>query len=249
MVGTPTSRFIAALIAALTWVAPGATQAQDDAPFVLPGSGQQADAPFVAPTSTCAEGRVAVDMGYCCWPGQHASEDGRCLGPPRCPPGLVAEGADCVGSMASASSSTMRSDGSFRAERTDAPVGNRIDGGLLGGGITLILVGWLGTGITDTIGGGQTSYTGSGFGGYRAALPLWPFGWLPILHPLAVIDSSGSWGGLAAVVGTIGAALEISGLIMAVLGAIGHPVPAPRGWGARLGAAGADGGLTLELAL
>ncbi len=47
--------------------------------------------------SNCVDGRVAVDGGYCCWPGQRFDDAaGRCVGPPRCPSGLAAAGAECV---------------------------------------------------------------------------------------------------------------------------------------------------------
>lgn len=47
----------------------------------------------------CAEGReISEDTaGRCCWPGQRwDDQDGRCEGPPRCPPGRFAEGDTCV---------------------------------------------------------------------------------------------------------------------------------------------------------
>ncbi len=239
------SRFFAGLLVLVVFLAAGATRAQD-APFVMPESEHQDDVIFEAPTSSCIEGRVLVDGGYCCWPAQHASAEGHCLGPPRCPAGLAAAGADCVAPTASASIAPTADDGSFASTRAQAPVRNQVDGGLLGGGITLILLGWLGNGITDTIGGGQVNYSGSR-GGVRAALPSWPFGWLPILHPLAALNSDGTWGGIAAVVGTIGALLEITGLIMAIAGSIGHPPAVLRRLGVRLGTAGADAGVSFEL--
>lgn len=191
---------------------------------------------------------MAVEEGYCCWPGQHAGDDGRCLGPPRCPGSLVAAGSDCVAARASGSSgSAVGRDGSF--DSLASPARNTVDGGLLGGGITLILLGWLGSAITDTIGGAQVNTCGfvSGRSVPCAALPAWPFGWIPVLHPFAAINASGTWGGVAAVVGSLGAALEIGGLIMAIVGTIGHGPPAPGQLRTRLGASGADGGLTVEL--
>lgn len=240
-----TSRFIAALVVLMVCLTSRATRAQD-APFVMPEP-EQEDVPFVEPSSACTEGRVQVDGGYCCWPAQHASADGRCLGPPRCPAGLAAAGADCVAPTAPAAGPVAGRDGSFASLRAESPPRNQVDGGLLGGGITLIILGWLGNGVTDTLGGGQVNYSGSRTG-YRAALPLWPFGWVPILHPFAAINSDGTWGGVAAVVGTIGALMEISGLIMAIAGAIGHAPVTLRSVGLRFGTAGADAGLSFDLA-
>ena len=48
------------------------------------------------PVVQCAGGRAATADGYCCWPGQRFDPSVRqCAGPPRCPPGLAAIGADC----------------------------------------------------------------------------------------------------------------------------------------------------------
>lgn len=45
----------------------------------------------------CAEGRVRLAAGRCCWPSQHWSdENGRCVGAPACPEGLVEHGDACV---------------------------------------------------------------------------------------------------------------------------------------------------------
>lgn len=203
--------------------------------------------------AACMEGRLEVFGGYCCWPGQTATAEGRCTGPPRCPGGLVAAGADCVapagGSVHAAPAYGGTSDGSFRRAappRTD----NEVDGARLGGGIAFILIGWVGSGITATIGGSTGTSASSGFGGYSLpSLPSWPFGWLPVLHPFAALNANGTWGIIAGVVGGISALMEIFGLIFAVTGQIGNPrVAATRtGWGVRLGAPSADGGLSLAL--
>lgn len=50
-----------------------------------------------AARAQCAEGRVSTGEGYCCWPGQSWNDErSRCVGPPRCPPGSVGEGDECV---------------------------------------------------------------------------------------------------------------------------------------------------------
>ena len=215
--------------------------AQEDVPFEMPGQSEQAEEPFVPPASRCAQGRIRVEMGYCCWPSQHASAEGRCLGPPRCPAGLVASGADCVSPTGS------HFDVGAGRRRLPPPGGNQADGGLLGGGIALLLVGWVGTGITYTIGGQQAVF--GRIGSVRPALPLWPFGWIPIFPLVGVIDSAGSWTLIAGIVGAIGTLLEISGLLMAIAGAAGHPRTPPQRWGVRVGAIGADAGITFELDL
>lgn len=187
--------------------------------------------------AACMEGRVAVAGGYCCWPGQSVSTDGRCGGPPSCPAGRVASGAECAPvatpAYTPAGYGVMR-DGSFESsERPREPEGNQVREGLLAGGITLILVGWLGSGITVTIGG--------------AGSVGWPFGWLPLLHPLAAVGTSdGTWGLVAGIVGGVSVGMEIAGIIMAIVGQIGSPrEPASAsGFSFRLGAPNADGGVS-----
>ncbi len=44
--------------------------------------------------AACVEGRVETGEG-CCWPGQRWQQ-GRCVGPPRCPETYIARGTDCV---------------------------------------------------------------------------------------------------------------------------------------------------------
>ena len=45
----------------------------------------------------CRAGMEPTTEGYCCWPAQvWSSAAGRCEGPPRCPTGMVGEGATCV---------------------------------------------------------------------------------------------------------------------------------------------------------
>jgi hypothetical protein len=45
----------------------------------------------------CETGRVPVDGGYCCWPGQTFDvAANRCSGAPICPEGFLGSGAECV---------------------------------------------------------------------------------------------------------------------------------------------------------
>jgi hypothetical protein len=47
-------------------------------------------------TAACSAGQVETG-GHCCWPGQTwAMEDQACVGAPRCPTGLRAEGRECI---------------------------------------------------------------------------------------------------------------------------------------------------------
>ena len=71
-----------------------------------------------------------------------------------------------------------------------------------------------------------------------------------MLHPLAALNASGSWGAIAGIVGGISAAMELARLVMAIVGQIGAPraTPPTAGWSLRLGAPSADGGLSLALA-
>ncbi len=51
----------------------------------------------------CETGRVPVDGGYCCWPGQTFDvAANRCSDPPSCPEGFLGSGADCVVAPATA---------------------------------------------------------------------------------------------------------------------------------------------------
>ncbi len=64
--------------------------------LMLPAAG----GPPPASTSTqCAPGKsvTAITAGRCCWPGQGWSDPAnRCVGPPQCPPGWLADESTCV---------------------------------------------------------------------------------------------------------------------------------------------------------
>jgi peptidylprolyl isomerase len=51
---------------------------------------------------TCGGGRVKVDPGYCCWPGQSWSSSGCTGAPTSCPQGRTATANDCASSAAAA---------------------------------------------------------------------------------------------------------------------------------------------------
>lgn len=117
-------------------------------------------------------------------------------------------------------------------------------GSVLAGGITLILVGYLASGITGTIGGSLDEFD-NGCRCRLPALPSWPFAWVPFLHPFMALGGVNSWGTVAGVVGAISSGMEIAGLIMAVVGQIGSaPEPAIGDFSFRLGAPNADGGVS-----
>ena len=207
-------------------------------------SGWLGSAAVARAQTACVEGRVAVDHGYCCWPGQHATEAGACLGPPECPGALVASGAQCVVRLSAEPEETT-------GRLVDTGPRREVDTELLGWGIGLIVVGWLGGGITETGSGVRGPYVG--YAGYEDRLvehlPAWPFGWIPVLHPLAAIGAGGFEAFVAGLVGSVGALMEIGGVVMAVLGQLGHEVPeaGTDPVALRIGAPGAEGGLSLEV--
>lgn len=103
----------------------------------------------VAAAQACVGGRVAVEQGYCRWPGQHAdAATGNCLGPPRCPPGWAATGNVCVASESAAPLSV------------EARGAREPDSALMGVGIAMIVVGYLGAAITDSFLGQQRTSLG-----------------------------------------------------------------------------------------
>lgn len=115
---------------------------------------------------------------------------------------------------------------------------------MLAGGITLILVGYLGSAITGTIGGTAQAYH-YGCHCTLPALGAWPFAWVPFLHPFMAINSIGSWGMVAGIAGAISAGTELAGLIMAIVGQIGGPAePSTGNFTLRFGAPDSDGGLS-----
>jgi hypothetical protein len=196
-----------------------------------------------AAAQDCAEGRVSVD-GYCCWPGQtFDAAAGRCSGPPMCPTGRVASGAECVPVVEPAAP----------AAPTAAPAATRsADVGLIAAGATLIGVGYLGAVVTSVVMGQQTA--SAGFGARVQAVPNWWVGFFPLVHAAAASGACcGSYDLPVIIAGIAGAAMEIGGTVLLVLGIIGHEQE-PAGITAgpvrlQLGARGADAGLSVELAL
>jgi len=169
-------------------------------------------------------------------------DGGQCLGPPSCPIGRAAAGVECVALAAAATPS-------------EPAAIREPDGALLGAGIALIVVGYLGAVITDTVAGTSTANIPSPpcIGYCRGpAAPNWGFGFLPLLHPAAGIDAYEPFRTIVFVVSSIGTALEITGLVLAILGQIGR-VRTPSSLAAgearlRWSAPGTQGGMSFELA-
>jgi hypothetical protein len=204
------------------------------APICPPGR-VAAGADCVVAASMCAEGRIAVEGSYCCWPGQHATAEGLCIGPPICPAGLVAEGSGCRPSATppippvapAAPVATFHVPFADEPAPTSGPR-REVRTGLLAGGIAMFLGGWLGAGIT--------------FSPNLPSAPFAAFGWVPFAHLGVAFD--GGFSGLAITIGAVATTMEIVGLAMAVAGQIGREVDTDV---VRLGAPGADAGLTLAL--
>ncbi len=217
--------------------ADGACVGSPACPAGMSASGSECVA--TARPSACAEGRVAVSGGYCCWPGQWVTAEGRCSGPPRCPGGLVASGAECIAALSSPAPAVYGD--SYGSARDDPNLGpNQVRLGLLSGGIALFLGGYAFSAIMGTYGGMQGSLTS-----YGSALPSWPFAWIPFLHPLMPLGSSGTWTPVSGIVGAASTAMEIAGLVMAIIGQIGSaPEPSVGHLSFRLGAPDADGGVS-----
>jgi len=170
--------------------------------------------------------------GYCCWPGQTFDVQlDRCSGPPSCPAGFVGVGSGCE--ISAGQSIDVRTED---APNRSAPTsGRERDAGLLGGGAALCFVHYLGAVFT------HFGVASSDF------LTLWPLTFFPVVHNLAMIDNRGgtsvaiAWG-----VGFLCGAAEIAGLVMMIVGDVGHvrreARPAAVTWRVTGGPSGADFG-------
>lgn len=160
-----------------------------------------------AQAQACEGGRVTVDGGYCCWPGQQVAEDtGRCVGPPRCSRGLVASGSECVAAAVSPASATP-----VRAREADT--------GLIIAGAVLLGIGYFTPAIASTVVGQEYSCCGI----FTAPVaPNWGFGWLPLVHSLSALDAQSGFETPLMSFGLAGAAFEIGGVVLLVLGIVGH---------------------------
>lgn len=191
----------------------------------------------VAHAQNCEGGRVAVSGGYCCWPGQTFDlASNRCAGPPVCPDGLQASGAECV-----EAGRQSRDDGSFESAGRPA---RHVDGGLIGAGVALIAVGYLGAAITGIVMGQQTSR------GVQV-IPNWWVALIPVAHPFAAVGACTSCGtfDIPMIIGGVGGTvLELVGTLLLVLGVVGHEDEPARGPGLTLrpSAPFADLGFSVE---
>lgn len=161
---------------------------------------------------TCRDGQVRTEDGYCCWPGQDfdVAQD-RCVGAPVCPTGYVGSGSDCV--------LRAMDPANDHAPRTIPE--RESDGGLIGGGVAFIGVGYLGAAITAIILGQQEGRDTLGV--RRPVMPNWWAGFFPLVHATAAIGACcGSYDAMMVVGGIIGGVFEVVGTILVVLGAIGH---------------------------
>jgi hypothetical protein len=158
----------------------------------------------------CREGRFA-ESGYCCWPGQHPDEHGACRGTPTCPEGRVVTVDDCVVPVPPV----------IPVPSTET----EMDTGLFGAGLALLLVGYLGPAITDTVGGHVRVPSPGPCTTFCLEWPgvvQWPIAWVPFASLIAVYGSGGAWTATTLIVGGIGTALQVAGLIMTIVGQMGH---------------------------
>lgn len=200
--------------------------------------GEDACAPVPPAPPVCAAGRVSVG-GYCCWPGQTFDlAANRCIGPPACPAGFVGAGAECertttieptaaiepaVRREPTAQATTRARPTAARPTPAAIPPARERDIPLLAGGAVLFFLPYLST-IFAHYGLG-TSYNREAWLGDRSVAPLWPLTLFPITHNFAMISNTGgSAAGAMWLIGFLAGACEIAGLVMMIVGEIGHPV-------------------------
>lgn len=178
----------------------------------------------------CHEGRVSSEDtdGRCCWPGQRWSDErARCVGPPRCPSGLVSEGDTCVRSMAPAPPPAVASPpptqisshwpeaGGPPARHVRVEVGRLDNRGLVGTGSGFVALGYLSQFLGAIMGLAAGTTCEREFG----AVALIPIAGLAAGS--VVLTGCGRNGDLALGVGLGLAAFELIGIIMLIRGAVG----------------------------
>lgn len=196
--------------------------------------------PFLGPTTvraqTCAEGRVASTdtEGRCCWPGQRwSAAAARCDGPPTCPPGRVAEGDACVPSAAPAvgppsgvapptAITPPTGTASWPSAPPDGPPGLRDIVARTGSDFDLQLSGALLLGLSYAVALAitlplalQEDYCGFGS---PCNETLAPFAAVPFAHWVGAFAANQSQAVPIVIVGGLMSAVELAGLVMALVG-------------------------------
>ncbi len=114
-------------------------------------------------------------------------------------------------------------------------------------GAVLLGVGYLAPAVTDTILGQMYSCCLSLT---RPYAPNWGFGLIPLLHPVAALNAQSGTDTLILTVGLAGAAMEIAGVVLLVLGVVGHERSPGVSMGpGRLIVGGSDGGASMSYTL